>query len=344
MVEEPEDGGVDHDARHADQAEHDGTDRLPQPLGGRRGALAELAREDVPAQPREVPGEGEALAQVGLGPARGARREAVTDFRDAQPGVADEDLEQQLEAGRAQPVEVDGVAAEGEQAAHRVGHGGEAAGEDDPAEPACRARHHRAAAAVEALPRPGAGVPGADHDVRVVPQGGACEAGGVRGRVLEVGVHDEDPLARRVPGTGDDGGREAAAAPAGLAVQQAHRHLAAGRLAREDGGSGVVAVVDHEDLGVQAGEQRAELAEERPDVLLLVARRDDHGEAGGGAGRRRQDAHGRVGRHLVEAQVGCGRGRVGCEPGTAVGGLRHRCGPPAGSDGPVSDGAVSGCL
>src|SRR6266487_4568816 len=109
--------------------------------------------------------------------------------------------------------------------------------------------------------------------------------------MLQVRVHHKHPLAARVPGPRDDCAAQATLPGARPTVQQADRHRASRCVIGEDIGSVVVAVVYDEDLSAQCGDRRAEALQERFHVAFLVARGNDHGEAGRAVGRRAVEFH-----------------------------------------------------
>jgi hypothetical protein len=68
--------------------------------------------------------------------------------------------------------------------------------------------------------------------------------------MLQVGVHDEDPVTPRVPRPGDDGAAQATLPGASRPVQEPDRDRAARGLLGQHFGGPVVAVIDEDELGV----------------------------------------------------------------------------------------------
>jgi len=103
-----------------------------------------------------------------------------------------------------------------------------------------------------------------------VPQRGGGQAGGGLGRMLEIRVHDQDPVAARVPGGRDHGPGQSALPSCGRAFEQPDRQRALGRGRDERGGRLVVAVVGDHELCVEAGHRPVEPGEQGADVVRLV--------------------------------------------------------------------------
>ena len=225
-----------------------------------------------------MPQEAQAFGQRCLGLAGVPRCETVGDLRDPGQWRADQDLEQDLETDRVEPVEVDGRGPEGEHPAERVAHHREAARERALGQPGGPGRDERPSFAQAIGGRSRAGVPGAHHDVHVVPHRGAGQHRGRLGGMLQVGVHDEHPCAARLPRPGDDRATQAALAGAGLAVQQPDRYPARPGRGAERLGGAVVTVIHDDDLGIQRPEYWAEPLEQRADIEFFVAGRDEHGQ------------------------------------------------------------------
>jgi hypothetical protein len=309
-VREPQHEGVDGDAGEADEPEPEGSCGLADPVPACDRPAPELPRQDVAPQPQQQAEERQPLTDRGLGAAGRPRRELVRHLGHARRRVPDEELEQDLEALGAHAVEDDRGPAHHEQAAHRVGHRGQADREQRLAQPRGERRRDRAARAVEAAVRPGPGVPGPDDDVGVLAHRRPREGGRGLRRVLQVGVHHHDPLAARRADAREDRAAEPADAVAGPAVEQVHRDLGTRTGLFHQRRRVVVAVVHEQDLGLQPGNSRHQALQERRDGVPLVARGDDHGQPRAGPAvrrhgenRRRSVADGRGGRGLGIIEV-----------------------------------------
>ena len=95
------------------------------------------------------------------------------------------------------------------------------------------------------------------------------------GRVLEVGVHDPEPLAPAPPETLDHGAGQAARPHPRLAVDDRHVEVDASGEIGDGGRRVVVAVVDEDDLAQHAGRQPPEPDQQLAHVPGLIAGRDD---------------------------------------------------------------------
>ena len=108
-----------------------------------------------------------------------------------------------------------------------------------------------------------------------------------RRRVLEVAVHDDDPVGGRGPDPLDD--RAAEPAGRGVAVQHGHRVRAVPRGVPDHLGGVVGGVVHEHDLaGQPRGHRLGDPAQQLPDVRGLVEGRHDDGDGAGfgnGGGR-----------------------------------------------------------
>lgn len=203
----------------------------------------------------------------------------VGDLRDPRAGVADEQLQQDLEADRVHPVQVDGRPAEREQAAHRIRDGGQATGKEALRQPGRPRRGDLAGGTGEPLVGALPGVAGADHHVHVVPHCDGRQAAGRLRRMLEVRVHHQDPLAAGVPRAEHHRAAQPAGAPAGRPVQHTYGDRGVGRVPGEDLHRVVVAVIHDDNLRAQRREGRAQSGQQRGNVLRLVAGRHDDAQA-----------------------------------------------------------------
>ena len=239
-------------------------------------ARGELAEPQAPQVGQVV----EALAGARLALAGETVAEREGHLRHAQPPRADEDLEQDLEAVRAQGVQVERVDPDHEEAAHRIGHLAQAPAEQDARDGARGVRNEtpeetelaHAALLAEAT---------GDDRVHVAGERAQDDLLEDLGRVLEVGVHHADPWRVRGTHAGEHRAAEPADALLTLAVDQPH-----GALRRTGGdqhgvGSAVVGVVHEDDLHREPGRHGLEPGHELADVLLLVAGRDDQRERRG---------------------------------------------------------------
>ena len=281
VKEEPERGAVDHDARRADQPERHEPHGLADPLAPGGRPLPQLPGQPRRAQPGHVPQERDSLAQRGLGIACRARFETVGDLGHPGDRVADQDFQQHFESRRPEAIEVYAAPAEGEQPAQRIAHHRQPAREDVLDQPGGGRGYEDPPGAAQAVRRgPIAGVPGAHHDVAVVAHGRARQHGRGLRRVLQVGVHDENPFTACVARPGDDGTAQAALPGAGRPVQEPDRHRASRGLRGQHFRCLVIAVIDEDELGVQRRDGRTEPRQQQFDAVLLVASRNDHGQLG----------------------------------------------------------------
>ena len=201
------------------------------------------------------------LAGAGLAGPGGPRLEAQRHVHHPQPGDADQQLQQDLEADRAELDAVDEAPPAEEEPGERIGAPPRLV-EEHPRDQPGAAADQVARQPGEAAGAPPGDVPAGHHQVGARLHGGQ-HLGDQLGRVLEVGVHDADELAPCHVEAGDDRGAQPA--------RPARRPAAAGsgpRGARPAGsasrdGGGVVAVVDEADLGVDAGEGRVQPRPER---------------------------------------------------------------------------------
>jgi hypothetical protein len=110
--------------------------------------------------------------------------------------VPDQDLEEDLEATRAQVRQIEAIAPDREEAAHRIGYPSQAQGESEPCQ--CRRRPgdsepgevKPSGAAVVAIAR-------SDDEICLMQLGSCQKAWDEFGWVLQVSIHDDDPLVGR---------------------------------------------------------------------------------------------------------------------------------------------------
>src|SRR6185295_12273015 len=105
----------------------------------------------------------------------------------------------------------------------------------------------------------------AARGVRLCTQG--CDRGR---RMLQVGIHHADPGGAGSCDSGDDCASEPAVALAGLTMDHGDLELATGPGLDDRLRGGVIRVVDHDELGVNAGERLVEADDEIADDGLLV--------------------------------------------------------------------------
>ena len=208
-----------------------------------------------------------------------ALAEGEPDLGDPQPRIADQDLEQDLEAARSQLVHRDRVPAHEEEAAHRVGHPAQPLREQQPGHGRARARGHGARPA-KAVPLAALAVAARDHEVELALLGLLEQRGDQLGWMLEVGVHDADPRSASRAQALHDGSAQAADAAVGRLGQQHDLSPAAvgGRL--DDLGGAVGAGVHEDDLHRDRGQHGLEALDQRLDVAALVLGRHDDREEG----------------------------------------------------------------
>ncbi len=228
-----------------------------------------------------MPKVGEAHPDRRLGVTGVARGHRIGDLGDPRTGVADEDLQQDLEADRVEPAHIDRAAPEHEQATHRVAHRRQPARKQDLGEPCRHGRGHRPARTVQAVHRARTRIPGADNHVHVVPHRRRGHLGRRFRWMLQVRVHHQDPVS---PGrTNAEQYRTGQAPPAlsGLAVQEPYRHRTDPGERLHDRRRVIGAVVDDDYLCDQRRHRAAEPFQQRLDVARLVAGRNNDGEPRG---------------------------------------------------------------
>ena len=99
--------------------------------------------------------------------------------------------------------------------------------------------------------------------------------------MLQVAVHDHDPAVTRFAYALNDGARQAAVAGGFLAVDEAQLKPvrgAPGRDVEDPLGCFIVAVVDDEDLNVEALQRLLQSSNQRLHVVRLVSRGNDQRE------------------------------------------------------------------
>jgi hypothetical protein len=95
-------------------------------------------------------------------------------------------------------------------------------------------------------------------------------------RVLQVAIHDKDPVAPGDPGAGRDRAAETAPTLAGGPVHQTDGYSAPGTQLPHDIRSVVVAVIHDQDLSIDAVQCECEPLKECADVVRFVAGRNQH--------------------------------------------------------------------
>ena len=220
------------------------------------------------AQPRQVAHEAQPLGDGGLGLPGVARGELVRHLDDPAGTVAYHQFQQDLVAQRPQLGQLQRAGPYREEPAHRVAHLDQRGTEQ-------HLGHHpralrdqvpvRVGQARAAAPRD---VPAGHHQVRAVPDPGGDQVRYRLGRVLEVGVHDDEPDPLRHPQSLDNGTAE----PTGRfgPVVQPYRDRAGPRLRPDDRRSVVRAVVHDDDLGIRGGQYGGEPGQQRDDVRASV--------------------------------------------------------------------------
>ena len=249
---------VDDDAAQPDKAEA-------------AEARAQRAEAEAPDQ-REIARD---LPYGGLALACRPDAEVEGNLRDLELRRADEDLEQDLEAVGAQDCQVERVAPHEEEPGERVGDAVQARRECEAGQQDEQARDERAHGT-----QPGDRATRAearrDHEIalgriRLLTQRrDRCRW------VLEVGIHDADPRSSGGCDPRDHCTAQPAVPLALLTVNERDFERAPGPALGDDAWSCVVRVVDHDQLGVHAGECLVEALDEGADDRLLVASgRDD---------------------------------------------------------------------
>ena len=201
--------------------------------------------------------------------------EAERHLGHARSPTADQQLEKDLEAAWAQVVEVDPVAAHGEEPGHGVGDAAQVAGEDDLRGSGGGARHSDAQRSCEPGLLAVRAVAARDDDVGVLQLTLGEQVEDQLGRMLQVAVHHDDPRCAGCPQTVDDRAPESSVPLTRGAVEQpdVQRRRAGSTL---DGvRRRVVAVVDEEDLCSAARQRLLEAGQQHRHVAGLVAGRDD---------------------------------------------------------------------
>ena len=214
-----------------------------------------------------------ALAQRRLALAREAGAEAEADFADPQVGRADQDLEQDLEARGFQLVERDRVSANEEEPAHRVAHRPQPAREEHSGRERRPVRDQRPERVQRRAVTVG-GPPARHHEVEIVLEGPLDHLGQQLRWMLQVAVHDRDPLTAGEPESlGDGPAQPTAAFTRGPMMEHdlvwGHATASLDRRWRV-----VIAVVDKDHLDAGPDCDLGEAIEQRGDVAGFVARRN----------------------------------------------------------------------
>ena len=278
VVEDPQDGGVDDDAGQADQAEREHPPELAQ--HGRRGSPDSRAvvRSGGRARSRaRCRRYATAFPERRLGPPGVPGSKLVRHLSDPRGGMPDQDLQQDLEADRVEPVEVDRGPAEHEQAAHRVADRCQSRGEREPSPTGWRRTSQRAPG------RRGPRLPSRRRRTacrstmstlcRIAVRANApADSGGCCRSASMTSTHS--PRACRAPSITAPL-RPPCRAPRGRCSRRTPTGHPAACTARPFRRV-VVAVIDHEDLGGQVGDSWAESVEQPLHVVHLVASRHDH--------------------------------------------------------------------
>src|SRR5438132_3288707 len=245
----------------------------------KRGHERELegprAARNVHEQRSQMPEEQDSLARAGLALTRKTRGKCEWNVSAPRLRGTDEELEQDLEAVRPWLQPSDQAPATAEESSQWVA-GATRLGEDGLREPGAQAAGKIAHGAVEAGPAAAFHIARCDRDASTLCDL-AQQCRNDLWRVLEVGVHDANRLALCGCHPGHDRGGEP-----GL-VQRAPfdygpRTVSLRGRAQGRSGEAVSAVIDDENLVLEADQGGAQPLVELRDVAGLIASRDDDRE------------------------------------------------------------------
>ena len=203
----------------------------------------------------------------------------------AHLGRTNEHLQQDLEAVRPEPLQIDAPEIDHEEAAHRVGDAAKRSAEANSRKSGRAVREERAQGA-EVVGVATVGVPAGDDEIDVATLGALGEARDQLWRMLQVRVHHANPAATCARHAGDDGSRQPSRALLRRTVDQLNGQVESLRRFEDRGGSRVVAVVDEDDFDVGLCRDRREPCQKRGDIRRLFLRWNDHADQEVGRVRR----------------------------------------------------------
>ncbi len=214
------------------------------------------------------------LSERGLRRARVPLAEGEGDLRNPEPGGPDDDLKENLETAGLQNIEVEGGAANEEEAAHRVRNGLQPTREGYLGD-RCGSSGQPQAGPAERSGAPLMAEPACDDQIALFSPRLDKHATDRRGRMLKVGIHDADPGGPCRTNPRHHSPAETTASPGRLTVNEADIEILPIAKVHDRLGRAVVAVVDEDNLRRQVSQGGVNELDKRSDVAELVPGRHD---------------------------------------------------------------------
>ena len=239
------------------------------------GAEAGKARSSLEPQLAEVDEIASGLGDGSLATAGEPLSERERNLCSAKVRRADEDLEQDLEAVRLEPVDVDRVAPHEEEPAHRIADSAQPPREAH-ASHGRRDLGERGADHPEASSFASRGIAACDDEVDGLILGSLEQILDELRGMLQIAVHDARPGSARPCQAVHDGSAQATPPLAGRAVDDGNAPRLVNTQALYLFSRPVAAVVDKDDLRRHSGRDIRKPRKKRPDVLdFVLCRHDD---------------------------------------------------------------------